>query len=106
MSRALSVATYTRRLSREDVETDSVLIEKGRWRLFPAPQEEFSVVVGDQEFRTCIVAEECNCVPPLHQHYHLEAGHFRHLLDFRPGASLTIERLPDADARSGRYRVT
>ena len=106
MPRAPSVASYTRRLSREDADTGSVLIEKSRWRMFPAPQEEFAVLVGDQEFHTCIVAEECDCVPPPHQHYHLEAGHFRHLLDFRPGASLTIERLPDADARSGRYRVT
>ena len=100
MRRTVS-APYTRKLSREDVETGSVLIEKGRWRMFPSPQEEFAVLVGDQEFRTCIVAEECDCVPPHHQHYHLEAGHFRHLLGFRPGASLTIERLPD-----GRYRVS
>ncbi len=76
--------------------------------MFPPPLEEFTVVVGGREFRTCIVGEECSCarlgarlrVPPPHQHYHLEAGHFRHLLDFRPGAFVTIERLPD-----GCYRV-
>ena len=95
-----AIAAFTRKLSREDAETGSLLIEKSRWRMFPPPQEEFIVVVGDREFRTCIVAEECSCVTPLHQHYHLEAGHFRHLLDFRPAASVTIEKLPD-----GRYRV-
>src|SRR3990172_8932919 len=101
MPRSSAVTPYTRKLSREDVETGSVLIEKGRWRMFPPPQEEFTVLVGGREFRTCIVAEECACVPPTHQHYHLEAGHFPHLLDFRPGATVTIERLPD-----GRYRGT
>ena len=91
---------YRRKLSREDVETGSVLIDKRAWRLFPPPMEEFTVVVGGQEFRTCIVAEDCNCVPPPHQHYHLEAGHFRHLLDFSPGRTLVVER----DA-AGRYRL-
>jgi len=91
---------YRRKLSREDAETGSILIDKRAWRLFPPPMEEFTVVVGGQEFRTCIVAEDCNCVPPLHQHYHLEAGHFRHLLDFSPGRILLVQR----DA-AGLYRL-
>ena len=91
---------YRRRLSREDAETGSILIDKRAWRLFPPPMEEFTVVVGGQEFRTCIVAEDCNCVPPLHQHYHMEAGHFRHLLDFSPGRTLLVRRDP-----AGLYRL-
>jgi hypothetical protein len=91
---------YRRRLSREDAETGSILIDKRAWRLFPPPMEEFTVVVGGQEFRTCIVAEDCNCVPPPHQHYHLEAGHFRHLLDFRPGRTMLMRRDP-----AGLYRL-
>jgi len=93
-------APYRRRLSREDAETGSILIDKRAWRLFPLPMEEFTVVVGGQEFRTCIVAEDCNCVPPPHQHYHLEAGHFRHLLDFHPGRTQLVQR----DA-AGLYRL-
>ena len=91
---------YRRKLSREDVETGSVLIDKRAWRLFPPPMEEFTVVVGGQEFRTCIVAEDCNCVPPPHQHYHLEAGHFRHLLDFTAGRTVLMQRDP-----TGLYRL-
>jgi hypothetical protein len=91
---------YRRRLSRGDVETGSMLIDKRAWHLFPPPMEEFTVVVGGQEFRTCIVAEDCNCVPPPHQHYHLEAGHFRHLLDFRSGRTLLVQRDP-----AGLYRL-
>ena len=93
-------SSYRRRLSREDAETGSILIDKRAWRLFPPPMEEFTVLVGGQEFRTCIVAEDCNCVPPPHQHYHLEAGHFRHLLDFSPGRTLLVRRDP-----AGLYRL-
>ncbi len=93
-------SSYRRRLSREDVETGSMLIDKRAWRLFPPPMDEFTVVVGGQQFRTCIVAEDCNCVPPPHQHYHLEAGHFRHLLDFSPGRTLLVQRDP-----AGLYRL-
>jgi hypothetical protein len=93
-------SSYRRKLSREDAETGSILIDKRAWRLFPPPMEEFTVVVGGQEFRTCIVAEDCNCVPPPHQHYHLEAGHFRRLLDFTPGRTLLVQRDP-----AGLYRL-
>lgn len=94
------IVTYSRRLTREDVETGSVFITKDRWRLFPQPLEEFTVVVGAQTFRTCVVAEECACVSPPHKHYHLEVGHFRHMLDFRRGRTVVVRREPD-----GRYRV-
>jgi hypothetical protein len=108
MRKVTATASYRRKLSREDVETGSILIDKRAWRLFPPPMEEFTVVVGGQEFHTCIVAEECSCartgarlgVPPPHQHYHLEAGHFRHLLDFRPGRTLLVQRDP-----AGFYRL-
>ncbi len=100
MPRGTTVGAYTRKLSREDVETGSILITKDRWRMFPPPLEEFSVVVGSETFRTCVVAEECSCVPPPHQHYHLEVGHFRHMLDFRPGRTVAVRREPD-----GRFRV-
>jgi hypothetical protein len=92
--------TYRRKLSREDVATGSILVEKRVWRLFPAPLEEFTVVVGGQEFRTCIVPEDCDCRPPPHQHYHLEAGHFCHLLDFSPGRTVLMECDP-----TGSYRL-
>ena len=85
---------YRRKLSREDVETGSILIDKRAWRLFPPPMQEFTVVVDGQEFRTCIVAEDCNCLPPPHQHSHLEAAHFRHLLDFSPGRTVLVQRDP------------
>jgi hypothetical protein len=38
-------------------------------------------------------------VPPPHQHYHLEAGHFRHLLDFSPGRTILVQREPDSSYR-------
>ena len=97
----MAANTYTRRLSQEDVETGSILVTKDRWRLFPPPMQEFVVEVGGQRFQTRIVAEECSCVPPPHQHYHLEAGHFRHLLIFAPKASVTFERVT-----GGAYRVS
>ncbi len=91
---------YRRKLSREDVKTGSVLIDKRAWRLFPPPMEEFALLVGGQEFRTRIVAEDCNCVPPPHQHYHLEAGRFRHLLDLSLGRTVLVQRDP-----AGLYRL-
>lgn len=87
---------YRRTLSREDADTGSILIEKRLWRAFPPPMAEFAVDVGDARFATRIVAEDCACVPPPHQHYHLEAGHFRHLLDFDRGS--VIEIVPGEDA--------
>lgn len=81
---------YRRRLSREDADTGSILIEKRAWRAFPAPMAEFPVEVAGRRFATRIVAEDCACVPPPHQHYHLEAGHFRDLLDFCRGSIVEI----------------
>jgi hypothetical protein len=87
---------YRRKLSREDAETGTVLVEKSRWRLFPPPMTEFAVEAAGRRFATRIVAEDCACVTPPHQHYHLEAGHFRHLLDFTRGAVIEIEPAGDA----------
>lgn len=81
---------YRRKLSSEDANTGSVLITKDRWRAFPPPMQEFPVEVAGKRFATRIVAEDCECVPPAHQHYHLEAGHFRHLLDFDRGSVVEI----------------
>ena len=67
------------------------LIEKSRWRLFPPPMTEFPAAAGGRRFATRIVAEDCDCAPPPHQHYHLEARHFRHLLDFTPGVVVEID---------------
>ncbi len=82
---------YRRKLSREDADTGSILILKTHWRAFPPPMQEFAVEVAGRRFATRIVAEDCACVLPPHQHYHLEAGHFRHLLDFSRGATVEIE---------------
>jgi len=81
---------YKRTLSREDADTGSILIEKSKWRRFPAPMQEFSVSIGGERFATRIVAEDCACVPPPHQHYHLEAGHFLQRLNFRRGAVVAV----------------
>lgn len=90
---------YRRKLSGEDADTGTVLITKDRWRAFPPPMQEFAVEVAGRRFATRIVAEDCVCVPPPHQHYHLEAGHFRHLLDFARGRTVEI------DERDGVYSV-
>ena len=87
----LSMKPYRRKLSGEDADTGSILILKTDWRAFPPPMQEFAVEVAGRRFATRIVAEDCACVPPPHQHYHLEAGHFRHLLDFSRGAIVEIE---------------
>ena len=84
-----------RTLSSEDADTGSILIEKSRWRRFPPPMQEFDVTVAGARFATRIVAEDCACVPPPHQHYHHEASHFRDQLDFTRGA--TIEITQDGD---------
>ena len=85
------MTTILRKLSAEDVDTRSILIEKSRWRHFPPPMREFVVTVGGRAYPTRIVAEDCACVPPPHQHYHLEAGHFSDMLDFRKGAVIEID---------------
>jgi len=85
-----SMKTYRRQLSSEDAGTGSILIEKRAWRAFPPPMTEFAVDVAGARFATRIVAEDCACVPPPHQHYHLEAGHFCHLLDFDRGSVIEI----------------
>ncbi|MHB8375522.1 MAG: hypothetical protein ACYDEB_01005 [Dehalococcoidia bacterium] len=83
---------YRRKLSREDADTGTILIAKARWRMFPPPMAEFAVRAGGRRFHTRIIAEDCDCVPPPHQHLHLEAGHLRGQLDFRPGALIEIAR--------------
>jgi len=88
-------AIYRRKLSAEDVDTSSIFIEKSHWRRFPPPMREFAVTVGGERFATRIVAEACDCVAPPHEHYHLEANHFRDRLNFQRGAS--IEICQDAD---------
>jgi hypothetical protein len=85
------VRPYRRKLSGEDAGTGTILITKDRWRAFPRPMQEFAVDVAGLRFATRIVAEDCACVPPPHQHLHLEAGHFRHLLDFTRGAIVEVE---------------
>jgi hypothetical protein len=91
-----AAATYRRRLSREDAETGTVLITKDRWRLFPPPMTEFAVEVAGARFATRIVAEDCDCVRPPHQHWHLEAGHFRDRLDFAAGVTIEVARVHGA----------
>jgi hypothetical protein len=59
---------------------------------------EFAVDVAGARFATRIVAEDCECVPPPHQHYHLEAGHFRHLPSSRAAPSSRLS--PDGVTRS------
>jgi hypothetical protein len=81
---------YRRKLSSEDAATGSILITKDRWRDFPAPMTEFEVRVGRARFATRIVAEDCACVGEMHQHYHLEAGHFAKKLKFRTGDVVEI----------------
>jgi hypothetical protein len=81
---------YRRKLSGEDAATGTILIAKARWRAFPPPMQEFAVDVAGRRFATRIVAEDCACVPPPHQHRHLEAGHFSHLLRFTRGAAIEI----------------
>jgi hypothetical protein len=92
------VKPYRHELSRQDTETGSILIEKSRWRAFPPPMQEFAVEVCGRRLATRIVAEDCACVPPPHQHYHLEAEHFRSLIDFTAGAIVEIDRTEAAYA--------
>ena len=87
--------TYRRKLSREDAETGTLLITKDRWSMFPAPMTEFPIEVRGSRFETRIVAEDCVCVPPPHQHLHLELGHVRERLDFHTGAVVEVDRTPD-----------
>ncbi len=81
---------YRRKLSSEDADTASILVTKDRWRDFPAPMTEFEVRVGRTAYATRIVAEDCECLAPKHQHYHLEAGHFARKLKFRKGDVVDI----------------
>lgn len=88
----MPATVYRRKLSREDADTGTVLITKRHWRMFPPPLQEFAMEVRDQRFMTTVVPEDCACSGEPHQHYHLEVGHFRHLLDFVPGARVVVER--------------
>jgi len=85
------VKPYRRKLSGEDAETGTILITKGRWKAFPPPMDEFAIRVVRRPCATRIVAEDCVRVPPPDRHVHLEAGHFRHLMDFSKGAIVEIE---------------
>ena len=82
---------YRRKLSSEDASTGAILITKDRWRAFPPPMEEFTAKVGRRRFATRLAPEDCVCVPPAHQHMHLEAAHFSGLLDFSRGAVVEID---------------
>ena len=54
------MASYRRKLSREDVATGSILIEEVALAQFPPPMQEFAVDVAGQRFATRIVAEDCD----------------------------------------------
>jgi hypothetical protein len=82
--------TYRRTLSSEDAATATILIQKRNWKDFPPPMREFSVRVGRTRYQTRVVAEDCSCVSPPHQHYHLEAGHIAKKLKFRRGDVIEI----------------
>jgi hypothetical protein len=90
---------YRHKLNREDVDTGTILIEKAAWASFPPPMQEFAVEAAGRRLATRIVAEDCSCRGPAHQHLHLEAGHFRDALDFSPGAVVEI------DEADGAYRI-
>ena len=92
---------YRRKLSGQGAETGTILITKDGWNAFPPPMKEFDVRVGRLALATRIVAEDCVCVPPLHRHLQLEAGHFRHLLEFSKGAIVENE-VRDGSVRSIR----
>lgn len=83
---------YRRKLSREDAETGTILIEKRAWAMFPAAMAEFAVDVRVRRFATRILAEDCACREPPHQHQHrhLEVGHFRERLRFAAGDVVVI----------------
>jgi hypothetical protein len=93
--------TYRRKLSRGEVSEGSILIEKTKWRLFPRPGEPLRIEVSGASIVTAIEAEDCNCVPPPHQHYHLPAAALQSHIEFRPGVVLTFERLGE-----GHYRLS
>jgi hypothetical protein len=86
------VNAYRRKLSREDAETGTLLITKNRWPYFPRPMRQFTLVSRRDRVVTRIVAEDCACVAPPHQHYHLEAGHLRGSLRFHVGDVVEILR--------------
>lgn len=83
---------YRRKLSREDADTGTTLITKGRGRTLPAATQEFVIGVAVERRATRVATNDCARVPAPHRHLHLEAGHFRHLLDFSRGAVAEIER--------------
>jgi hypothetical protein len=87
---SVGVKVYKHRLNREDVATGTILIEKRAWAWFPKPMVEFAVDAGGARFATRIVAEDCACRLPVHQHLHLEAGHFRDRLAFSAGRTIEI----------------
>src|SRR3972149_367564 len=66
--------TYTRKLSRGEVSDGSILIEKTKWRFFPPPGEPMTLEAGGGRFSVAIEAEDCSCMAPPHQHYHLPAA--------------------------------
>lgn len=83
---------YRRKLSREDADTGTILITKGCWGDFPPPKREFSVIVEGEAVPARIVAENCSCVTPPHQHMHLEAGPLPPQLAFKRGRVIEIVR--------------
>jgi hypothetical protein len=92
--------SFKRKLSSDEVARGSLLIEKGRWSLFPPPGTPFELEAGGVGVTVRIEAEDCNCVPPPHQHYHLPLGALREVLPFVPGTVLIVEQLGE-----GRYAV-
>jgi hypothetical protein len=76
---------YRRKLSREDAEHRRVMLTKDRWRDFPSPGEKFGVQVGEAKARARIIAEECSCVGPQHEHRYIDASSVARRLCFKPG---------------------
>ena len=91
--------TYTRKLSRDDAANGRMLIEKGRWNMFPQPGGSMAADVGGVRSRLRVVGERCDCVPPEHEHRYLLMGAARRRIVFVAGVRVTIDRA------NGVYRV-
>ena len=64
--------TYVRKISAGEANEQSVFITKDAWGFFPSPGTPFPLETSEGTIPVRLVTVPCQCVGPLHEHYHLK----------------------------------
>jgi len=80
-----------------------ILVVRNKLEMFPAKGTDFTVIVGDHNCTSRIVARRCLCAGPdsPHEHYYIDLTELNKLLDWGTFSRIRIRKLS-----ANRYALT